>query len=209
LIERKPPRTARRSDAALAVGAELHPLFRKHVPLDAPLTERSVQAIALATGLQERRIRELAKRYRQNPVAESLASLPKGPKPGSRHAAADVLAAIEGLIDEIYLKMAGPSVAESARQIRGLLIADNGNYRFEPGVVPSERSIARMIAEISAPQRARTRMGSKARSAHEPHPYEYVSKGFLDVVQMIIRLPMSSWWTVWNGVSSAALGLRC
>jgi putative transposase len=184
LIERKPPRTARRSDAALAVGAELHPLFRKHVPLDAPLTARSVQAIAHATGLQERRIRELAKRYRQNPVAESLASLPKGPKPGSRHAAADVLAAIEGLIDEIYLKMAGPSVAESARQIRGLLIADNGNYRFEPGVVPSERSIARMIAEISAPQRARTRMGSKARSAHEPHPYEYVSKGFLDVVQM-------------------------
>src|SRR3546814_15995396 len=45
-------------------------------------------------------------------------------------------------------------------------------------------SIVRLIGEISEPQRARSSMGSKQRSAHEPHPGAYESKGLLDLVQM-------------------------
>ena len=184
MIERIPPRKARPSEAALAAGSELYPLFRKHVPLVGPLTAKAIDAISSATHLKERRIRELARRFRLNPVAESLASRPKGPKPGSRRAPQAVLDAIDALIEELYLKMVAPSGGEAARQIRGLLIADNGDFRFDHGVVPSTRNIERMIAEISAPQRARTSMGSKERSAHETHPGDYPSKGFLDLVQM-------------------------
>jgi putative transposase len=71
------------------------------------------------------------------------------------------------------LRKAGASMKETARQVRGLLIADNGDYRFEASEVPSERSIERAIAAISDPVRARTMMGSKTRSAHEPHAGEY------------------------------------
>lgn len=95
-----------------------------------------------------------------------------------------MLAAIDTLIGEIHLRKAGTSMKETARQVRGLLIADNGDYRFEASEVPSERSIERAIAAISDPVRARTMMGSKTRSAHEPHAGEYLSRGFLDLVQM-------------------------
>ena len=184
MIARKPPPSARRSEAALATGTALYPAFRQYVPLDAPLTAQAVVAISTVTGLKERRIRELARRFRDHPVAESLASLPKGPKPGSRRGGPTVLAAIDTLIGEIHLRKAGASMKETARQVRGLLIADNGDYRFEASEVPSERSIERAIAAISDPVRARTMMGSKTRSAHEPHAGEYLSRGFLDLVQM-------------------------
>jgi putative transposase len=75
-------------------------------------------------------------------------------------------------------------VREAANQIRSLLIADNGDYRFKRGDVPSVRTIERLIGEISSPQLARSTMGSKRRTAYEPHPGQYQSRGFLDLVQM-------------------------
>ena len=183
MIERKPPRKAGHSEASLKRGADLYQTFRRFVPLDEPLTAAAVSAISSETGLGERRIRELARRYRSKPIAESLASRPRGPKPGSRHAPPEILAAIDGLIEEIVLTKVPPSVREAAQQVRYLLIADNGDYGFDPGIVPSFRTIERMIGEISEPQRARF-MGSKRRTAHEAHPGEYQSNGLLDVVQM-------------------------
>lgn len=183
MIERKPPRRAGLSEAALKRAADLYHTFRKYVPLDEPLTAAAVAAIASETGLGERRIRELARRYRRKPIAESLASQPRGPKPGSRHAPPEILSAIDSLIEEIVLTKVPPSVREVAQQVRYLLIADSGDYGFDPGIVPSFRTIERMIGEITEPQKARF-MGSKRRTAHEAHPGEYQSNGLLDLVQM-------------------------
>ena len=184
MLERKPPRTAKPSAAALKVGAELYPVFRKHVPLEAPLTAAAVATISIETGLGTRRIRQLARQFRVSPIAESLASLPKGPKPGKKHAAPDILSIIDKEIEEVFLRKPPPSVRAAAKQIRSLLIADNGDYKLDVADVPSTRTIERMIGEISAPQLARTTMGSKRQTAHEPHPGEYVSEGLLDVEQM-------------------------
>lgn len=124
MIERKPPRIAAYSEAALTRGADLYQTFRKFVPLDAPLAADVVSVIARETGLGERRIRELARRYRSKPIAESLASRPRGPKPGSGQALPDILAAIDGLIEEIVLTKVPLSVREAAQQVRYLLIAE-------------------------------------------------------------------------------------
>lgn len=183
MIERKPPRTARLSETALKRGVGLYQIFRKSVPLDEPLTAAAVSAISSETGLGPRRIRELARRYRSKPIAESLASRPRGPKPGSRHAPTEILEAIDGLFEELVLTKVPLSVREAAQQVRYLLIVDDGDYGFDPGIVPSFRTIERMINEISEPQKARF-MGSKRRTAHEAHPGEYQSDGLLDVVQM-------------------------
>lgn len=172
MIERKPPRTARLSETALKRGVDLYQIFRKSVPLDEPLTAAAVSAISSETGLGPRRIRELARRYRHKPIAESLASRPRGPKPGSRHAPTEILEAIDGLFEELVLTKVPLSVREAAQQVRYLLIADDGDYGFDPGIVPSFRTIERMINEISEPQKARF-MGSKRRTAHEAHPGEY------------------------------------
>ncbi|MGL1659524.1 hypothetical protein ACSTH1_23760, partial [Vibrio parahaemolyticus] len=64
MIERKPPRAARPSAAALKTGAELYAVFRRHVSLEGPLSAASVTAICEETRLGERRIRELARRFR-------------------------------------------------------------------------------------------------------------------------------------------------
>lgn len=183
MIERKPPRIAKPSESALKRGAGLYQIFRKFVPLDAPLTTAVVSVIARETGLGERRIRELARRYRSKPIAESLASRARGPKPGTRHAPPEILGAIDRLIEDVVLKKVALSVREAAQQVRYLLIADNGDFRVDPGIVPSARTIERMIAEISEPLRARF-MGSKQRTAHEAHPGQYPSDGLLDLVQM-------------------------
>jgi putative transposase len=106
-----------------------------------------------------------------------------GPKPGKKHASAAVIEVIDREIVEIFLKRPPPAIREAANQIRGLLIADTGDHRFDMADVPSVRTIERMIGEISSPQLARSTMGSKRRTAHEPHPGEYLSEG-LDVVQM-------------------------
>lgn len=110
--------------------------------------------------------------------------MPRGPVVGSHRIDPEVRAAIETLIDEIALKMVSPSRAEAARQIRGLLQAENGDHRFLADLIPSERTIERLLGEISSRVWAKTTMGSKTRSAHEPHPGEYASEGFLDLVQM-------------------------
>ncbi|WP_238532681.1 Mu transposase C-terminal domain-containing protein [Novosphingobium pentaromativorans] len=117
-------------------------------------------------------------------MATSLAPTPRGPRIGSHRIADPVRAAIERLTHEIFLKKPPPSAALAAREIHGLLLAEDGEFRFSPGVVPSERTLIRLIGEISEPQRAKSSMGSKQRSAHEPHPGEYRSEGLLDLVQM-------------------------
>ena len=184
MIERKPPRAAKPSAAALKTGADLYAVFRRHVSLEGPLAAASVAAISEETDLGERRIRELARRFREHPIAESLAPRPKGPKPGTRHAPPVILTAIDQETEEIFLQRPRPSVREAANQIRSLLIADNGDYRFKRGDVPSVRTIERLIGDISSPQLARSTMGSKRRTAYEPHPGQYQSNGFLDLVQM-------------------------
>lgn len=184
MIERKPPPTPKRSLKSLEAGLALFPHFQKHILLSGPVTATQVATISEATGLKERQIRTLAARYRADPVAESLAPKPPGPVVGSHRIDPAVRAAIEALISEIALKMVSPSRAEAARQIWGLLHADNGNYRFSADLIPSEKTIERLLNEIQSSVWAKTTMGSKTRSAHEAHPGEYCSEGFLDLVQM-------------------------
>jgi putative transposase len=184
MIERKPPRSPERSLSALELGAQRYPYFRKHILLDQPVSAEAVKAISTATGLGERQVRSYAARYKENPIPESLAPRPKGPFPGSHHMSDQTLEIIDKLAAEIFLQPTPPKVAEAARIIRGLLVADNGDYCLPDGEVSSERVIERIINDISLPARARTSMGSKSRSANEPHPGEYLSEGFLDLVQM-------------------------
>lgn len=183
MVERKPLSVPKRSLNSIESGAALFPHFRKHISLAGPVTAAQVEAISAATGLKERQIRTLAARYREDPVPESLAPKPKGPKPGTHRIDPDVLAAIELLEEEICLTHTPPSRAEMARQIAGRLRADNGDYRFAEGLVPSERTLERVLQDIAGSEWAK-KMGSKSRSAHEPHPGEYLSEGFLDLVQM-------------------------
>lgn len=184
MIERKPSRSAITSTEALATGAEYYPAFRKNIPLEGPLTAKAIVAISAATGLSDRQIRRLAARFKVNPVAASLAPTPRGPKIGSHRLTPDIKAAIDQLIGDIFLTIPSPTAALAAREIHGLLTAEEGDFRFDPEDVPSERTIVRLIGEISSPQRARSTMGSKVRSAHEPHPGAYESTGLLDLVQM-------------------------
>ncbi len=184
MIERKPSPAPRRSLKSLEAGLALYPHFRQYISLTGPVTTAQVAAIAEATGLKERQIRTLAARFRTHPVAESLAPKPRGPVVGSHRIDPEVRASIDVLIDEIALKMVSPSRAEVARQIWGLLHADNGNHRFPADMIPSEKTIERLLSEISSRRWAKATMGSKTRSAHEPHPGEYSSEGFLDLVQM-------------------------
>ena len=184
MFERKPHRSKVTSTEALAAGAELYAAFRQHIPLTGKLRASVIATVATATGLSVRQVRRLALRFRENPVAVSLAPTPRGPKIGSHRISPEIEQALEGLISEIYLTKAPPTVALAAREIRGLLIADNGDFRFPLEAVPSVRTIVRLIGEISEPQRARSSMGSKQRSAHEPHPGAYESNGLLDLVQM-------------------------
>jgi len=184
MIERKPSPAPRRSLKSLEAGLALYPHFRRHISLSGPVTATHVQAISEATGLKERQIRTLAARFRVHPVAETLAPKPRGPAVGSHRIDPEVRAAIETLIDEIALKMVPPSRAEAARQIWGLLHADNGDHRFPADLIPSEKTIERLLTEIPSRVWAKATMGSKTRSAHEPHPGEYASEGFLDLVQM-------------------------
>lgn len=184
MVEQIPPPVQKRSLKSLEVGLSLFPHFRKHIPLTGPVTSTQVAAICAATGLKERQIRSLAARYRAHPVAESLAPRPRGPAKGSHRIAPDVKQAIESLIREIAMTMVPPSRAEAARQICSLLRADNGAYRFPEHLIPSEKTIERLLSEVPSRIWAKTSMGSKTRSAHEPHPGEYRSEGFLDLVQM-------------------------
>ncbi len=184
MIERKPSPAPKRSLKSLEAGLALFPHFRKHISPTGPVTAAQVAAISAATGLMERQIRTLAARYRAHPVAESLAPKPRGPAVGSHRIDPKVRNAIDELIDEIALKMVPLTRAEAARQIWGLLHADNGNHRFSADLIPSEKTIERLLGEISSSMWAKTTMGSKTRSAHEPHPGEYHSDGFLDLVQM-------------------------
>ena len=184
MIERKPSRSKVTSTEALATGAELYPAFRRHIALEGPLTASSIAAVTDVTGLGERQVRRLATRFRANPVASSLAPAPRGPRVGSHRISEAVKQAVECLTSDIFLTKPPPTAALAAREIHGLLIAEGGEYQFNPDDVPSERTLIRLIGEISEPQRARSSMGSKQRSAHEPHPSAYESTGLLDLVQM-------------------------
>jgi putative transposase len=184
MIERKPSRAKVKSTQALDTGRDRYAVFRQHMPLVGPVTASAVSAVMEACSLSERQVRRLADRFRENPVAASLAPAPRGPQTGSHRMLPEIRDAIERLLREISLTKTPSPDASTAQQIHGLLIADNGDYRFAIGDVPSRRVIVRLIGEISNPQRAKSSMGSKSRTAHEPHPGAYESGGLLDVVQM-------------------------
>ena len=184
MIERMPSPAPKRSLKSLEAGLALFPHFRRHISVSGPVTAAQIAAICEATGLKERQIRTLAARYRAHPVAESLAPKPRGPPPGSHRIDPVVRSAIDALTNKIALKMVPPNRAEAARQIWGLLHADNGEHRFSADLIPSEKTIERLLAEIPSSVWAKASMGSKTRSAHEAHPGEYRSDGFLDLVQM-------------------------
>jgi hypothetical protein len=101
LFERKPHRSKVTSTEALATGAELYAAFRQHIPLTGKLTASVVETVATATGLSSRQVRRLALRFRENPVAASLAQTPRGPKIGSHRIAPEIAQALEGLIGDI------------------------------------------------------------------------------------------------------------
>lgn len=161
MIERRPPPAALRSLESVQRGAQLFPHFHEHIDLRGPITAAHVAAIAQATGLKERQIRTLAQRYKTNPAPEAFASGPRGPKPGTHRISPELLEIIDQLADDIFLQRVPPSRAEAARQIWGLLAADNGDYRYAESDLPGEHTIERLIAEG-----------------------EYCSDGFLDLVQM-------------------------
>jgi putative transposase len=170
--------------SALEQGLHRLAVFRQFVHAGQPVTANDVAQISELTGLQERSIRDYARRFQKNPVAQSLTRRPKGPKPGSHRFSDEVMTAIDRLTEEILLVKVPPSLAETARQISGLLTADEGDFRFRVDDVPSERVILRILDHIAQPTLAKRTIGSKSRSAHKPHPGEYQSGGLLDVVQM-------------------------
>ena len=159
MIERMPSPAPKRSLKSLEAGLALFPHFRRHISVSGPVTAAQIAAICEATGLKERQIRTLAARYRAHPVAESLAPKPRGPPPGSHRIDPVVRSAIDALTNKIALKMVPPNRAEAARQIWGLLHADNGEHRFSADLIPSEKTIERLLGEISSSVWAKTTMG--------------------------------------------------
>jgi putative transposase len=63
MVDRKPSPVPKRSIMSLEAGAKLFPHFRKCIASDGPVTAAQVTAVSRATGLKERQIRTLAKRY--------------------------------------------------------------------------------------------------------------------------------------------------
>ena len=100
MFERKPHRAKVTSTEALATGAELYAAFRQHIPLTGKLMASVVATVATATGLSVRQVRRLALRFRENPVAVSLAPTPRGPKIGSHRISPEIEQALEGLMQD-------------------------------------------------------------------------------------------------------------
>lgn len=77
---------------------------------------------------------------------------------------------------------------------------------------PSERTIYRVLGEVAGSEWAKVTMGSKSRSALEPHPGEYLSEGFLDLVQMdhtkgdVIACTVRNWGS--RGSPSSSISTR-
>lgn len=184
MIDRKPQQSKPKSEAAFRLGQQRYPIFRKYVPLEGKIPQGALRKVCEETGLGSRQVGRLAKKFRANPVPESLAPNRTGPKVGSHRSSPEVRAAIDRHITELYLKNASPAKALVADQVYNLLIAENGDYRFSPNEIPSKRVIERLIDEITEPVKARSSKGAKSRTASEPHPGHYDSGGFLDLVQM-------------------------
>lgn len=184
MIERKPQQPKQKSEAALQIGQQRYPIFRKYVPLEGKIPQGALHKVCEETGLGSRQASRLAKKFRANPVPEALAPNRTGPKLGSHRASPEVKAAIDKYVTELYLTKTPPSKALVADQIYNLLIAENGDHRFFKDEVPSKRVIERLIDEITEPVRARHSKGSKSRTISEPHPEHYDSAGFLDLGQM-------------------------
>lgn len=183
MVARKPPPASKRSEKSLEIGVARYPHFKKHISSDRSVTFDDIKAIAAETGMQYRAVRKLALAFQQDRRPETLAPKPRGSSPGTSRTDPDILTAIGDLIQKIAVQPVPPNRAEAARQIWGLLHADNGEYRFAEEMLPSERTIQRRIGQIASVEFAKT-MGSKSRSANELHPGEYRSEGFLDLVQM-------------------------
>jgi len=184
MIDRKPVQQKSSSLDALEVGRLRCASFRRHISLEGAVSAEAICKVSDELGLSTRQVRRLVPLFRQNPVPEALVPTRPGPKIGTHRIPADVAAAIDALIEELYLTKTPPAKALVAHQVRNLLIADNGDYCFPEKNVPSERVIERLIGEITETRKARASKGSKSRSASEPHPYHYESNGALDLVQM-------------------------
>lgn len=184
MIERKPRQPKPKTEAALRIGQQRYPIFRKYVPLEGKIPQGALRKVCEETGLGSRQAGRLAKKFRANPVPDSLAPGRTGPKLGSHRAPDQVQNAIDALVSELYLNKTPPAKALAADQVYNLLIAKNGDFKLDPIDVPSKRVIERMIEEITEPTKARSSKGSKSRTASEPHPGHYDSAGFLDLAQM-------------------------
>ena len=184
MIERKPRQPKPKTEAALRIGQQRYPIFRKYIPLEGKIPQGALRKVCEETGLGSRHAGRLAKKFRSNPVPDSLAPSRTGPKLGSHRVSAEILEAIDALITELYLTKTPPAKALVANQVYNLLIARNGDFKFDQSEVPSQSVIVTLINEITESTKARSSRGSKTRTASEPHPGHYDSAGFLDLGQM-------------------------
>lgn len=184
MIEIIPAPSQRLTMAALEIGAARFAIFDRLVDEGEPVSSPTIAAISAAIGLKERAVRTLVTRFQKDRSPSALAPKNRGPKPGSFRCGEIVQSAILTLAQEVLLVVHPPSIAEAAREIRALLHHPERGHGFAETDIPDERTIIRILGRISARTVARKSLGSKSRTAHEPHPGIHLSGGVLDVVQM-------------------------
>ena len=183
-VERKPVEQPGKSTDALEIGQKRFDAYRKYIPLTGEVAADAITKVCEETGLGRKQARRLALKFQELPVPETLAPGRRGPKLGSHRIEPHVKRAIDELILQNYLKNNPPSKALAAREIRNLLIADNGDHKFDDAMVPTVEVIVTLIEELTESSKARACRGSKSRTAHEAHPDFYDSEGFMDLVAM-------------------------
>lgn len=58
----------KKSEAALRIGQQRYPIFRKYVPLEGKIPQGALRKVCEETGLGSRQASRLAKKFRDNPV---------------------------------------------------------------------------------------------------------------------------------------------
>ena len=183
-IQRKPVEQPGKTTNALEIGKTRFDAYRKYIPLAGKITADAITKVCEETGLGRKQARRLALKFQEKPLPETLAPGRRGPKLGSHRIEPHVKRAIDELILQSYLKNNQPSKALAAREIRRLLVADNGDHKFEDAIVPTVDVIVTLIEELTESSKARASRGSKTRTAREAHPDFYDSNGFMDLVAM-------------------------
>jgi putative transposase len=184
MVELTPIPVRELSTAALETGQRRFAAFERLIPAGEPVSSAVVDELCEETGLKPRMVRELARRFQLDRRAETLAPRRRGPKAGVFRHETEVQEAILKLARDIYLVRVPPAVDEAARQIWAAMKAPSTDHKFQPHDVPSVTTVARILKRISKRTVARHSLGSKTRTAYEPHPGEYLSEGCLDLVQM-------------------------